>query len=98
MNRKYTNTSDMLKGLGADEEILQTVQEHSAATRLNRLLFALRCKASMTQGELAEKAGCAQSVISRIENASDNELSIGDRLRYVQSLDIQLSVGCANLE
>jgi transcriptional regulator with XRE-family HTH domain len=57
------------------------------------MLFALRCQAGLTQDELAERVGCAQSVVSRIENACDDDLSVGDLLRYARGLDLGMQIG-----
>ncbi len=93
MGKKYASVTEMLKAVGADTELRQEFKQLSAATRLSRLLFALRCKAGMTQAAIADCTGCAQSVISRIENAEDISLTIGDLLKYAEALDLQLHIG-----
>ena len=94
--QKNTRTIDLLKSAGADEELVQQTQSISEGTRLSRILFALRCKSGMTQGDVAERTGCAQSVISRIENSKDEDLSIGDIFKYTEALDLQLNIGFLN--
>jgi len=96
MGRKYTNTIDLLKSAGADQELVQKTQSISEGSRLSRILFALRCKSGMTQGDVAKHAGCAQSVISRIENSRDEDLSMGDIFKYADALDLQLNIGFLN--
>jgi transcriptional regulator with XRE-family HTH domain len=93
MNQKYSNVSDMLDGIGLDSETKELYKNAARQSRLSRMLFALRCKADMTQTEMAERLGCRQSVISRIENSTDAKLSLEDLLRYAKALDMQLNIG-----
>jgi len=85
----------MLEALGADDGTRQEYAALADRTRLSRLLFALRCRAGLTQDELAQRVGCAQSVVSRIENASDEDLTVGDLLRYARALDLGMQIGFA---
>ncbi len=88
----------MLTALGAGDALRQEYAALAGHTRLSRLLFSLRCRAGLTQQDLAERVGCAQSVVSRIENACDEELSVGDLLRYARGLDLGMQVGFAAKE
>ena len=93
MSPRHANVAKMLTALGAGEGVCQEYVALAERTRLSRLLFSLRCRAGLTQDELAERVGCAQSVVSRIENACDDELSVGDLLRYARGLDLGMQVG-----
>ena len=57
-----------------------------------RILIALRCKAGITQKQLSEKMHCGQSRISRIENAKDRNLSLGDILDYAGALGLNVEL------
>jgi len=83
----------MLEALGASAAARQEYAALAERTRLSRLLFALRCRAGLTPVGLAQRVGCAQSVVSRIENASDEDLTVGDLLRYARALDLGMQVG-----
>ncbi|NHQ59518.1 helix-turn-helix transcriptional regulator [Chlorobium sp. BLA1] len=61
--------------------------------KLAKTLFALRCKAGLTQKELAAKTGLTQSKVSKIEHSQDITLTIGDILQFCEGLNVQLHLG-----
>ena len=61
--------------------------------RIAKFLFYLRCKNNLTQKRMAEKIGCTQSKISKIESAYNKELSVQDLLDYGKAMNIELELG-----
>ncbi len=82
----------MLKGLDVEKQFADQVNECIEERNLIRLLIALRCKAGITQKQLSEKMHCGQSRISRIENAKDRNLSLGDILDYAGALGLNVEL------
>ena len=95
MEKVYKSVTDMLKGLDVEKQFADQVNECIEERNLIRLLIALRCKAGITQKQLSEKMHCGQSRISRIENAKDRNLSLGDILDYAGALGLNVEL-CLN--
>ena len=62
-----------------------SLEERREATRLIRCLVSMRGKAGLSQREMAERMGCSQSRISKIEHGLDFELTIGDMTAYAKA-------------
>ena len=58
-------------------------------------MSTLRCSQKMTQAELAERAGCTQSKISRIENSRNDRLKLNDLAIYARAFNMQVSIDFA---
>ncbi len=56
--------------------------------KLGRRIAAARVMADLTQKELADRAGIAQSALARIERGNRPQLSIGTLYAVAQSLHI----------
>ncbi|MEW5895639.1 MAG: helix-turn-helix domain-containing protein [Candidatus Omnitrophota bacterium] len=93
MAKQFKNVNDLIKGLSEDEnfkkEALKTISENG----LSKFLSFLRCGHQMTQKELAEKIGCSQGRVSKIESAKDDKLSIKDFIDYGNALGLELEIG-----
>lgn len=70
---------DELEGLPADNSV-------------SRALSDLRCSRKLTQEELANRAGCTQSKISRIENSGNDRLKLDDLAMYARAFNMQVSI------
>jgi transcriptional regulator with XRE-family HTH domain len=92
MEKVYKSVTDMLKGLDVEKQFAEQVKEEIEERNLIRLLIALRCKAGITQKQLSKKMHCGQSRISKIENAKDRNLSLGDILDYAGALGLNVEL------
>ncbi|MBU1006116.1 MAG: helix-turn-helix transcriptional regulator [Candidatus Omnitrophica bacterium] len=93
MDREFKNVSDMIKELSTGQEFKDDSLKLLRKKKLSKYLFFLRCESNFTQMELAEKLGCSQGRISKLENTHDESLSVKDLLDYAKALDLQLEVG-----
>lgn len=97
MSQSYKSVSEMIERLSSDETFkqraLKSIRERQVAT----LLFILRCKADLSQKEMAEKVGCSQSRISKIESSRDEDLSVKDLFDYAKALKLRLEIGYSHL-
>jgi transcriptional regulator with XRE-family HTH domain len=93
MDKTYASLEEMLKGVGVDDGFTNSVKEELEKRQLSNLLFALRCKANLTQSEMSEKIKCSQSRVSKIENSFDKDLCLGDILEYTSALKLNVEIG-----
>lgn len=93
MAKKFKNVADLIKGLSEGEEFKKKAVKKISENGLGKFLAFLRCDHRLTQGELAQKMGCSQGRISKIESAKDEDLSIKDFQEYGKALGLELEVG-----
>jgi transcriptional regulator with XRE-family HTH domain len=58
--------------------------------RLVKHLFALRSAEGLSQKDIAERIGCSQSRISKLESGIDEDLRLADLAAYLRALDLDL--------
>jgi len=95
MAKKFKSVQDMVKSLSEDKEFDQQFDEQVNKRRLSRFLFVLRNQKGMTQKQMADKLGCTQSWISKIEHAEDMDLTVKDLLDYGRVLDMNINFNFA---
>ncbi|VGO17005.1 hypothetical protein PDESU_05599 [Pontiella desulfatans] len=92
MSKKYQSVSDLIKSMDLPEERKQEQIDYINARRLSRLLTVMRAKQGMNQQQAAEKCGCSQSRISKLEYKEDRKITVGELLDYSDALGLDLSV------
>ncbi len=93
MGTKYKNVLEMVKGISKDDTFKELATKEIKGKTLAKFLFYLRCDHNLSQKQLAEKIGCTQSRISKIESAFDKNLTIQDLLDYAKALNLHLEIG-----
>jgi transcriptional regulator with XRE-family HTH domain len=93
MGKRYGSVTEMVNEIIEDDDFCREFERASADRTLSATLFAMRCKQGLTQAELAKRMGCAQSRISKLENAGTAGVRVSDLVAYAQALGLQLSVG-----
>lgn len=93
MDKQYSSVADMLNAVSDDKKFNETVQKEIQTRQLAKTLFAMRCKAGISQQELAEKLKCTQGKVSKIEHSLDMDISFGDLVRYSSALNMNMEIG-----
>ena len=93
MGKQYSSVLEMLKGTGASKRTIKAVEKLIKERTLVTHLITLRCQHNMTQKELADKIGCTQSRVSKIESSMNREIVVGDLLDYAKALNLRLEIG-----
>lgn len=93
MGKQYKSVGDMVRGLSEDEKFKNEALNELQNRGIARLLFVLRCNNKLTQKAMAEKIGCSQARVSKIEASKDEELSIKDLEDYGKALSLKLTIG-----
>ena len=92
MSKKFNRVADVLKSMDLPEEQKEEQIAYINARRLSLLLTVMRSQQGMNQQQAADKCGCTQSRISKIEYKEDRKLTIGELLDYSDALELDLSV------
>jgi len=61
-----------------------------ASRRLVTLLSVLRCRAGLSQRDLAARLGCTQSKVSKLESGKDSDVRVGDLVSYTSATDHEI--------
>ena len=92
MEIRESSVSEMVSGAAQVETLDNKVEGRAGDYNVSRALSDLRCSQKLTQEELAERAGCTQSKISRIENSSNDRLKLDDLTMYARAFNMQISI------
>lgn len=92
MKLRESSVSEMVSGAAQMEALDEEVEGRTGDYDVSRALCDLRCSQKLTQEELAERAGCTQSKISRIENSSNDRLKLDDLAMYARAFNMQVSI------
>jgi transcriptional regulator with XRE-family HTH domain len=90
--RQYASVSELLQDIAPDQEFAPEFEEHIQRRSLIKHLLALRAARGLAQRDLAEELGCTQSRISKLENGTDDELRLGDLVKYVHALGFDFGI------
>lgn len=92
MGEKYASISEMLSASNADDTLIEEVEQEIRKREVVTAIAALRASKGMTQSDVAERIGCSQSRISKIEASCDEDLKLGDLAAYLQVIDMDLAM------
>ena len=93
MEERVPPVLEMVRDTVPDENFKDKSDGHPADYGVSRSLTALRCSHDVTQAELAERTGCTQSKISRIENSPNDRLKLEDLAMYARAFNMRVSIG-----
>jgi transcriptional regulator with XRE-family HTH domain len=90
----YYSVRDMLRGTLDPEDAADTIAYLDARLLVNKLVL-LRITQGMTQAEVAERMGCQQAKVSKMERSEDANLGLGDVVAFAKALGkgVKLTIG-----
>ncbi|MCH7725758.1 MAG: helix-turn-helix transcriptional regulator [Planctomycetes bacterium] len=93
-NKRYNKVSDMMTDVLGDEDpgFVEELKTQIQRRKLVRGLSSLRNMKGISQKEVADAAGCAQSRISKMENGCDEQVRLGDIEAYAKALGCEVEV------
>lgn len=94
--KKFKSVEDMITELSGGDRFKESAINEIENKSIAKFLFTLRCRHNLTQKQLADKIGCTQSRVSKIESAYNNEITIKDLSDYGEALNLQLGIGYRN--
>lgn len=90
--KKHNSIASLIQSMDLPEEQKKEHVDYINARRLSRLLTVMRAQKGMNQQQAAEKCGCTQSRISKLEYKEDRKITIGELLDYSDALGLEMSV------
>jgi transcriptional regulator with XRE-family HTH domain len=89
----HQSVTEMVRDLLADDpEFVKQFENRIAERELIKALMIARSRAGLTQEQLAEKMGCGQSKLSKLESGIDSDMRLGDILAYLKASGCRLKL------
>ncbi len=88
--QQYTSVSEVLRDIAPDDTFQAEFDRHIAERSVIKQLLALRATLGLSQQDIADHigSGCTQGRISKLENAKDADVRLGNLQAYADA------VGC----
>ncbi len=90
------NVVELAEQIGGDGEFSKGLAEHLHKRRLIDALAAMRAAKGLSQKDMAERMGCSQSRVSKMEAAEDASLNLGAIIEYVRAIGGRLDITLAD--
>ena len=89
---RYSSMAEVVRDLSEDPKFAGDLIRNIHRKKTINHLTALRCKQDLSQADMAERLGCTQSRVSKLENSYDDETSVGDLQAYAAALGFEVSL------
>ncbi len=86
MSDRLNSAADAAAFLTEDESVKQSVQREVRESQVIWMLSNLRMSQGLSQREVADRMGCHPSKISKLESASDRNISWADVVLYANAV------------
>jgi len=80
----------MVRETSEDKEFAEALENRIASRKIAKDFAILRAQRGLSQRELADRMGCPQGRISKLEASPDVNLRLGDLAQYAAALGIRL--------
>jgi len=94
--KRYTDVVEMVGDLTGDIAFTDDLRTHLSQRVLVTELCALRVARGLTQADIAEKLGCTQGRISRVESSTDGELDMTTIVGYADAIGLRVEIVLMN--
>jgi len=82
----------MVRETSEDPSFAESFEKRLQHRRITKDLMVQRAVHRLSQKEIAERIGCTQSRISKLETTTDAELRLGDLARYSDALGLRVKI------
>jgi transcriptional regulator with XRE-family HTH domain len=89
--KRYSDVVSMMREI-TDDAHADDLARHLSGRRIIRKLLALRGARGLSQEEIAERLGCTQSRVSKLEAGTDAALALGDLEGYADALGLNVRI------
>ena len=90
--KRYADVAEMMGDLTEDPAFADDLRTHLARRALITELCAQRAARGLTQKDVADKLGCTQGRISRVESLADGELSMAILVKYADAIGLRVEI------
>src|SRR4051812_28433910 len=90
---QHRSVPDMVRNLSEDRAFAEEFAKRLSGRQLIEALTVLRSCAGLSQQELAEKLGCTQSKVSKLESSNDADIRFGDLVDFTGAVGHEMRRG-----
>ncbi len=90
--KRYADVVEMMGDLTEDPDFADDLGKHLARRVLVAELCAQRAARGLTQKDVAERIGCTQGRISKVESSSDGDLSLSTVVAYADAIGLRVEI------
>ncbi len=90
---RYSTVEELMVASGVSAETQQIVAELRKECQLTSQLALMRTAAGITQEQMADKVGCTQSCISKLESGNDEDITLKQLRAYAEVTGQRIGVG-----
>jgi len=94
--KRYRSVTEMVRDVSEEQSFADDLQRRVSRRQLVKHLFVLRSVRRLSQKDIAQRLGCSQSRVSKLEASDDDDLRLGDLHGYLKALDLDLSLVVAS--
>jgi transcriptional regulator with XRE-family HTH domain len=89
---QHTSVADMVRTLSDDRAFTEEFEKKMRQRQFIKLLTILRTRADLSQENLAQKLGCTQGKVSKLEHSDDKDIRFGDLLDYTEAVGCEMRI------
>jgi transcriptional regulator with XRE-family HTH domain len=90
--KRYREVSQMVRETSESPEFAESFEKRLAGRQVIKELLTMRTRHGISQEEVAKSLNCTQSRVSKIESGNDEDLRLGDILRYADAAGFQAQI------
>ncbi len=90
VTKKHTSVPKMVRELSEDDSFAAEFEKRLSRRVLIKALAVLRTRANLSQQELADKLGCTQGKVSKLESSNDADIRFGDLIAYTGAVGCEM--------
>lgn len=98
MSKRYRSVMEMMRDTTEDPELCDELEKEIRDHGCAFFLHSVRCRAKMSQRDLARKLGTSEEHIDALESRRNSELTLEDVARYASGLGLKCGISLENEE
>lgn len=92
-SQQFSSVEDLVDDIFADDnDAASEIKNEIRSQKLATILHSMRCRAGISQQEMAERLGCTQSRVSKLEHSDTSRITVRDLEDYSRNLGINLII------
>lgn len=91
-NKKYRSVAELVRDTFDDESLSSEFEERLRVRTVVKQLVALRAARGMSQSQVADRLGCSQSRVSKLEAGVDSDLRLSDLSGYCSAVGLRVGL------
>ena len=88
----YTSVPQMVRETSDDGAFVEAFEQRLHGRRILKDLMIQRATLGLSQKDIADRLGCTQSRISKLESTTDPQLRLSDLVQYADAVGLRVKI------